>query len=48
MNHTREHQVIVQLEPAIYWKLVKMGAELQTPVEEYVRCVLLTHIVEED
>ena len=47
MNHTREHQVIVQLEPAIYWKLVKLGA-IETPVEEYVRCLLLTHIMEED
>ena len=48
MNHIREHQVIVQLEPSIYWELVKMGAELQTPVEEYVRNLVLSHVMERD
>ena len=43
-----KYQVVISLDNDIYWKLVKLGAEIQTPVEEYVRALLLGHVMEED
>lgn len=36
----------VSLSPETYWGLVRLGADLQTPVDEYVQNLLLGHVEE--
>ena len=39
-----KHQVVIALDDDIYWELVKMGAELHTPVDEYIENFLVTSV----
>ena len=43
-----KHQVIIVLDEDTYWQLVKMGADIHTPVDEYIENFLATHIMEQD
>lgn len=36
----------ISLSPETYWGLVRLGAEIQTPVDEYVENLLLSHVEE--
>lgn len=36
----------ISLSPETYWGLVRLGASLQTPVDEYVQNLLLGHVEE--
>lgn len=36
----------VSVSPETYWGLVRLGAEIQTPVDEYVSNLLLHHVEE--
>ena len=43
-----KHQVVIVLDEDTYWELVKMGADVHTPVDEYIENFLATHIMEQD
>ena len=45
---TQKQQIVISLDDDIYWKLVKLGAELQTPIDEYIEMLLITHVVENE
>ena len=48
MTQTRKHQIVIALDDDIYWELVKLGAELQTPIDEYIVNVMVSHAMEQD
>ena len=37
-------QVAFELDEETYWELVKMGAEIRTPVGEYISNLLVSHV----
>ena len=43
-----KHQIVIALDDDIYWELVKLGAELQTPVDEYIEYFLVNHVMDQD
>jgi len=36
----------VSVSPETYWGLVRLGAEIQTPVDKYINNLLLHHVEE--
>jgi|MDSW01.2.fsa_nt_gb hypothetical protein len=37
-------QVAFELDEETYWELVKMGAEIRTPLDEYISNLLVSHV----
>lgn len=43
-----KQQIVITFDDDIYWKLVKLGAELQTPIDEYIENVMVSLVMDED
>ena len=43
-----KHQIVIAFDDDIYWELVKLGAELQTPVDEYIKNVMVSLVMDQD
>ena len=43
-----KQQIVITLDDDIYWELVKLGAELQTPIDEYIENVMVSLVMDED
>lgn len=43
-----KHQIVIAFDDDIYWELVKLGAELQTPVDEYIENFMVSLVMEQD
>ena len=43
-----KYQVVISLDDEIYWELVKLGAELHTPIDEYIENFMVSLVMEQD
>ena len=41
-----KQQIVITFDDDIYWELVRLGAELQTPIDEYIEMLLTSHVME--
>ena len=39
-------QVSIELDEETYWNLVKMGAEIRTPIDQYIENLLQSHVMD--